>query len=310
MTDIDPVKLVLQSLDLHQQDHASAEKKKLRTLRGGNSGVITEDGKLIGKCGRLSALRFNGINIEEHGLDKILMFQGGFSSEDFWLKHLKRTWDGDILCEEEIPIQWYTTSGITVSGRPDMVLCKDGKLEMGIELKKASSLWTARDVYLQNRPKMPHLVQAFHYMWQLKVPFKLIYTWYDKYPTPKWKTLGWPEPGEEGSEIIEYDDKGQPKNLVPGIRSFDLRLINGELYYRVTGTNSWIHTVLDIDGIERYYETVADMSVSRNQLTPRPLNVRPDGTKESWNLCKTCPMKEHCDKYENDPEEWWNKLPE
>lgn len=307
---IDPVEMVLAGLAKHQSDHKKNEKKKLHTLRGGNSGVITSDGKLIGKCGRLSALRFNGISIEEHGLSKQLMFQGGFNNEDWWLKYLKTQWPGDILCEEEIPIQWYTDNGVTVTGRPDIVLAQDGVLKLGIELKKASSLWTARDVAFQARPKMPHLVQAFHYMWQLRVPFKLIYTWYDQYPTPDWKNLNWPEPGSPGSELIEYNEKGRPKNMLPGIRSFDLRLVNTELYYRVTGTNEWTKTVLDIPGIQRYYEEVAVMSIEKDRLTPRPLNVRPDGTKESWNICKNCPMVEHCNKYEDNPTDWWSKLDE
>jgi hypothetical protein len=309
MSDIDPVALLIESIELEQKAHSKDEKKKLHTLRAGNSGVITEDGHYIGKCGRLSALRFHGIKTEEFGFSKLLMFQGGFLNEDWWLKHLKKTWKGEILTETEVPTQWYTTSGVTVSGRPDIVLAENGVLKMGIELKKACSIWTTRDVYFNKRPKMPHMAQAAHYMWQLKIPFKLIYTNNVQYYAPSWKTLGWPEPGEPGSEIIEYDDKGKVKNILPMIRSFDMRLVDDRVYYRVTGEEEWTATVLDVAGIQRYYETVADAALNK-KLTPRPLNARPDGTRENWSFCKSCPMSSNCDKNENDPEKWWEEVDE
>lgn len=155
-----------------------AEKEKHGTLRGGNTGIyIKEENKVYGKCAREAYLRYKGIQISEVDPSRKLMFEAGITNEDSWTNVLKQKWEGVIKCEEEIPTRWETESGIAVTGRPDIVLCKaDGTPVRGIELKLASSIWTCRDILFEDTPKFIHLAQAAHYMWQVGCPFELWYT--------------------------------------------------------------------------------------------------------------------------------------
>ena len=193
--------LYLAGLRARIKEHDDREKAKTGTLRGGNSGIITEGGIAAGACGRLTYLRAKGINPNPIEEERELMFAAGRSNEDSWLDALKRSYDGPILCEEEIPTHWITTEGTPVTGRPDIVLGKDDGVatedtkysyspdeewndgparafapHLGIELKLVSSLWTARTVLIEDTPKIEHLIQSAHYSWQLDCPFELWYT--------------------------------------------------------------------------------------------------------------------------------------
>lgn len=155
-----------------------AEGQKTGVLRGGNTGIyIKEKNLVLGKCARETYLRYLGIQINKVEPSRKLMFEAGISNEDSWTNVLKQKWEGQIKCEEEIPTKWETTNGTAVTGRPDLVLCKeDGTPVRGIELKLACSIWTCRDVLMEDTPKFLHLTQAAHYMWQVGCPFELWYT--------------------------------------------------------------------------------------------------------------------------------------
>lgn len=155
-----------------------AEGEKVGVLRGGNTGIyIKEKNLVLGKCARETYLRYKGIQISQVEPSRKLMFEAGITNEDSWTNVLKQKWEGQIKCEEEIPTSWKTDSGVLVTGRPDIVLCKeDGTPVRGIELKLASSIWTCRDVLIEDTPKFIHLTQAAHYMWQVGCPFELWYT--------------------------------------------------------------------------------------------------------------------------------------
>ncbi len=180
-----------------------AEGDKQGTLRGGNSGIyIAESDTVAGSCHRIAHLRSLGINLDKQGMaDRELMFSAGRMNEDGWFEALSRTWDGPILREEEVSTYWETTNGTKVTGRPDLVLVDKNTEQpvVGIELKLVSSLWTARDVLFEGKPKFPHLVQAAHYSWQLGVPFELWYTSRADFATnyianrvlPKYKSKNW-----------------------------------------------------------------------------------------------------------------------
>jgi hypothetical protein len=155
-----------------------AEGEKVGVLRGGNTGIyIKEKNLVLGKCARETYLRYKGIQISDVDPSRKLMFEAGISNEDSWYTVLKEKWEGQIKREEEIPTSWKTSNGTLVTGRPDIVLCKDdGTPVKGIELKLACSIWTCRDILIEDTPKFPHLIQAAHYMWQVGCPFELWYT--------------------------------------------------------------------------------------------------------------------------------------
>ena len=141
-----------------KKQDTKAEAEKVGRLRAGNSGLyIREADQMIGSCPRKTRLRMDGINsdqFEDLGT-KPLMFQAGLANEDQWDKVLEAGWvqgrGGTLKREEEIGIKWETRSGISVTGRPDIVLCdSEENPVMGIELKMVCSLWTARDVLRSN----------------------------------------------------------------------------------------------------------------------------------------------------------------
>lgn len=302
-----------------RDDHAEAEVKKLGNLRAGNSGLL-ESGEVTGNCPRVAFLRAKGIESEEIPFDKDLMFGAGRGNEDLWLEVLRPAWPGIIKCEDEIPVVWQTDNGTKVTGRPDVVLCdKRGKPKQGIELKLVSSVWTAREV-LGGRPKLPHLIQAAHYSWQLGVPFELWYTSRVNFAVAGWMQRHFPLHGAHGSDACDYNDKGEIKSTVPFIRGFQLKFqdVGGEkdvLFFRHVELDEreqenipWTETLVSIPRIKDYYEFVATME-KREDLGPRPTNYKHDGEKLKWSLCDYCGLKDHCDSWEDKGfKQWYQAL--
>jgi hypothetical protein len=191
-----------------------AEKTKSGTLRGGNTGMVNQDGQIIGSCAAQAYLRYKGIStgsvITE---EKELMFAGGRANEDLWLASLKQSYTGPILCEEEIPTKWETESGIAVTGRPDIVLCEEQKAMEStninpvcmIELKQVMSINTAYNIKFKREPQLKHLMQTAHYMWQLDCPGELWYTNRTNFEMPAWMLFRpFPKPNEPNSDYLGY----------------------------------------------------------------------------------------------------------
>lgn len=243
-----------------------------------------------------------------------------------------------VLREEEIPISWTTTNGTKVTGRPDIVICKvvekvlslidsdtpiisqtnwgiveyRGKAPrvthemvpvLGIELKSIHSMWTARDVLFSREPKLNNLLQAAHYMWKLNVPYRLHYKSYSQLGQGIAGGKGWvanlfPQQGEPGSELLEYNDKGNIKHIKQFEICYELEFgPTGRLQYREEGTDVWHSTIINRDDIGRYYEYVSKMAEDR-QLGPRPLTLHANGEKMNYTDCQYCPLRTTCDTYE------------
>lgn len=298
--------LIDQALELRQQEHGTAETGKVGSYRAGNTGIKIGN-RILGKCARKTYLRSNGVEHEHNDRLKFIMFAGGVMNEDVWVKDLAATWPGKILREEETPTSWKTPAGTLVTGRPDIVLCDSaGKPELGLELKMASSVWTARDVLFLELPKFDHMCQAAHYSWQLGVPFKLCYTSYVEYPIAGWMQRNFPKQGEKGSEFCEYNNKGDIKKMRPFIQIFDLQLdsVTGLLQYRLEGaTGPWKPTVIGTEYIEAYFSAIDNVD-KLGKLPSRPETVNVDGTKDGWSLCDYCPLKPVCDKHEGNLTQW------
>lgn len=170
--------LITEALDTLLREDIENESTKSGILRGGNSGIyVKETNKVYGKCARQTYARFKGIELQSIDPSRKLMFMAGVGNEDLWMQMLKKSFTGIIKAEEEVPTSWQTDDGTLVTGRPDIVLCKEnGEAVRGIELKLVCSVWTAREVLFEDTPKFEHLCQAAHYSWQLDVPFELWYT--------------------------------------------------------------------------------------------------------------------------------------
>lgn len=290
-----------------REEHLAGEKAKLGNLRAGDSGAMSRQGDVIGGCPRRAYVRTQlGIEVDPPTVDRTIMFELGKANETIWVDKLKRVWSGTIKQEEEIPISWSTSNGTRVTGRPDVVLCDDkGRPVLGIEHKAACSIWTSREVSFELTPKTKHLLQAVHYAWQLKVPYRLVYTQYVDYAMPDFAKKFFPL----GDPRIALNDKGQPKAVLPHetIYEIDVALDTGEVRYRLEPRDGadapWATAIFTTEDIVRFYEFVSTMADNKT-LGPRPASLKPTGAKMSYSECNYCPLKDICDKSEHSWEKW------
>lgn len=289
---------------------------KLGTLRAGNSGLMSADGDVTGSCHRVAHLRQLGIEIEVPDDSSLLMFQVGTANEDIVYQDLLHTAHESevILREEEIPTQWYTVNKTLVTGRPDMVICrreadeKHGLLTtpiLGLELKSVASVWTSRTVLFDNEPKLAHLAQAGHYMWQLgSIPFRLIYKQYANQAMPDFAHRFFPRKDAPGSEYIEYNDSGAPKCVRPFEIGYELQFLDGVLHYkREDVPDTWHESVVSTADIQRFYEFTSTMAADK-KLGPKPITCGPDGEEKSYSNCGYCPLNPVCKKKKLKYDEW------
>lgn len=303
-------------------EHAQAEQGKVGVLRGGSGGLSLSEDTVVG-CQRRAVLRFQGLDVSEaEGEDysKNLMFESGHANEDQWYDVLVKGWEGKILREEEIPIEWqveFDGLKVAATGRPDLVLCDaDGKPQVGLELKLASSAWTARDV-ISGKPKLDHLRQAATYMMKLseqvghEVPFELWYASRVNFAVSGPFMVGlFPKYGEKGHEYCKYVERkdrktGQPyievKDVLPFIKGYSLRwTVSGRLQFAEVATDgslgSWEDTVVTKTAIDLFYKQVLEQATI-GKLGPRPKALDHTGAGK-YDPCGYCPLKPTCDKYE------------
>lgn len=311
---------LLEARAAHRAEHVEKEKTKLGVLRAGSTGIISETGETAGACPRTSLLRSKGIEVDPPTPDKYIMFELGYANEDVILKQLQETVGKmpgyGILKEEEVPISWKTNNGTLVTGRPDLVITKNGKPTIGIELKSVHSLWTAREVVFNRKPKLVNMAQAAHYMWKLGVPeYKLMYKSYSQLGQGMagndWIIKQFPRPGEPGSEFIDYtvSAKHEGKYTIKHIKQFEIVYDlsfdkSGRLRYREEGHTKWIPTVISQKSIEDYFELVSKMEET-GEMGPRPSAVDIHGDKENYTQCKYCPLNDICDSYQKKGYDKW-----
>ena len=282
------VDVFLEGRKLLNEAHAAKEKDKEGTLRGGSSGALVGD-DVIGTCHRRSLARMLGFDppTDESSYD---IFDAGFANEALWEEKLVAGWPGEVKFEEEIPIKW-EVNGVTVSGRPDAVLMKDGKPFHGIELKGVFSYNTATSLLYEGDPKTDNLVQAAHYSWQLGVPYSLIYTYSSIAEPPYWA---------KKQKNLEWNTK-----IYPFKKEFILDWEGDTLYYTIDGNRH--ETVITQPSIQDYYELVTNMRDQKDLFT-RPSNKDFKGNKLKWDTCKYCPFQSNCDKYEYEYNAWVDSL--
>lgn len=308
-------------------EHDKREQEKLGVLRAGNTGVLLDDGQVVGKCARLTYLRLIGVDADSDDPSREFMFAAGRTNEDSWIDLLQKAGVDRSLIkrEEEIPVSWRTKSGREVSGRPDLVLMKremkqvrpdymEERLvpERGLELKLACSLWTARDVALKGQPKTMHLMQAAHYAWQLDCPFELWYTSRVKYAIPFGNF--WPLQGQPGSEYLAYKQDGKPLKMIPFVVGYKLKWVGGDLFYgRIEHDGEvalWKKSIITKTGIINYYELVDDFALHggpQQQMPPRPVLLTPTGEPGSYSPCDYCPLSSVCDRHEQSGVDKWQR---
>jgi hypothetical protein len=292
--------------ELNRQ-HQELEETKRGVLRAGNSGAVTEDGAVLGKCARITLARFLGHQAPTPA-QRQLMFAAGIGNEDIWDKVLSATgYEGVILREEEIPVRW-TVPGTTieVSGRPDFVLADDQRNPLVVlELKLVSSYYTAMGVKYGTdpKPKTDHLCQAAHYCWQLGVPGKICYSSRVDWHVSTWDKKKF-EPDVPG---VEYNARGEAKKIYPFYQIFDVRIGDGGVVeYSVEGADEWKQTLITQQGIVEYYKLVTEMAEKR-KLGPRPSGLEASGHKAYFDQCdpQYCDFALACDRFEDRSFDEW-----
>ncbi len=287
-----------------RSNYKAQDARKLGILRAGNTGIMSAEGQFAGSCPRVTHLRQLGIEVDIPDDPTLIMFQVGTANEDIVYNDLIQTAQSNevILREEEIPIEWFTANGTRVTGRPDMVICRQGNIGehhtipvLMLELKSVASIWTARKVFFDLQPKVANLAQAGHYMWKLGVPGRLMYKQYAIQAVSEEAARYLPYKGAPRSEFIEYDDSThKPRTVRPFEITYELEFdTNGVLQYRPEGTEQWTDSCVTRQDIERYYEFVSQME-STGVLGARPLAVKPNGDEYSYKLCKYCKLWDIC----------------
>lgn len=293
-------------------NYKAEDEKKLGVLRAGNSGIMNTEGEVAGSCHRVAHLRQLGIELDPPSDSTQIMFQLGVASETQVYEDLVRTSAPNevVLRETEIPIEWFTSNGTKVTGRPDMVICQedpDGtvvhptprphrKLKplLVCELKSVASVWTSRSVLFEGKPKLANLAQVAHYMWKLGVPGRLMYKQYALQAMPDFAHKLFPRPDEPGAEYIDYNPQGKPKAVRPFEIVYEVEFTDaGVLRFRREGLGEWTDTIVNKADIERYYEYISTMA-STGSLGPRPLTLDATGVKLSFSMCSYCPLDKLC----------------
>lgn len=344
-------------LDLFREGQANLaatgkaeEATKSGILRGGNSGLLLPDGRFAAQCPNLTWLRYQGVSSDNQAVgSRELMFEAGRTNEIAWKTVLEASsWPGKILCEEDVPVRWKTSSGVPVTGRPDMVLVDEtGKNTVGIELKLVSAIWTARTVLLNAMPKLSHLAQVSHYSLKLGVPFELWYTNRTDFETKADFSLkAYPRYGEDLSEFFTYrfhenrvrpetgtvskiplteaqyltqrrtpDGKKKieatPAKYKPFVAGYSVQFDRlGRVWYTAIGRTGAETTMSVVSGpaIEGFYEAVASLS----HVQPEPVTLKANGKPEGYDLADYCSLGKLCCRYQEGIEasDWKEKVVE
>lgn len=325
--------LVHLGFSLRDVKRATDEAVKTPAYRAGNSGALSPNGEPIGACPRLAMLRYYRIESEAHATAIKFMFDGGLGNEDLWVKLLEDAGvpSSSILREEQLATSWYTTSGVPVTGRPDIgLLDSEGRLTRCLELKQASSLWTGKAVLGEGKPKDAHLIQAAHYFWQINQPgympegrpdaapvegrivgYELWYVSRAIFPIGRTFTGFFRKLLKGLGNFIEWADNSdvEIKSLLPFKVGYRLDWdTSGRLIYQrldIDGTEGqWETTLITADSIRSFYEHV-DASRRLNKLPKRVSKLDVKGHTKSYSNCKYCPLSQVCDKSETKGLDAW-----
>ena len=278
-----------------QAEHAKLEAEKAGNLRGGDSGCMV-NGEVYG-CHRQSIARALGLEIPPDA-NSLLFFAAGYGMEDQIAAKLIAGWQGEVLQEEDVPVQWSVPSGRQVTGRPDFML-RTHKSGVGIELKTIVSTNSAKQVGLLHKPQTKHLCQAAHYSWQHNTPWILTYVSPARYNCTNNKIKGTGQFEYPGQYYLKID---------PFRAHFYLRFDDeGTLVYRHPKYAKEISTVITQQGIQDYYHLI-DECLEKKTLYFPPINRYADGSKMPYEHVKYCEACTAAEQAQGDWQHWLDEL--
>lgn len=303
------IELINQGIANMQAKHAEGETLKLGNLRIGSSGVLAMGGKVLGHCMRKAYLRQQGIDLDDTPENREHMFAAGRANEDIWLELLTAAAEPGITIkrEEEFPVNVKLNNGTNLTGRPDIVLHQDGVPIRILELKAASSLYTAIDTGILLKPKLAHVIQAMHYSMRLNLPVELWYASRVDFAITEFIKTKQPALSAKGNPRLEYGWNGSAKKILPYLQGYELSVQdNGQVCYKAIGQPDakLEHTVVTVEGILAFFEQVSEMKNS-NILPPKPSKVDLDGGEAPWSLCDYCVLKPVCTNHKDKQIDTW-----
>lgn len=289
---IDLRKLLEAGYAQKRQLHAEKEAAVRGHPRVGSSGCV-ENGEVYGTCHRVVLARSLGLE-KEPELDTQIMWLAGETNELGWEEILGLSgFDGTITHQYYVK---HKIDGVPleVLGHPDIVLERDGKPVMGIELKGIFGNSTAISTKYDLRPKTDNLIQTAAYSYMLDVPYALAYT------NPSWI-----------SNQYWAQKKYGEKHMLPFYSIFYLKWIDDRVYYwhESQDESDAVRTVITKEGIQDFYRLVEEMKHEKD-LGPRLNAAYPDGTENRWGKeagCAFCNFKTACDKTA-DYDEWIDEI--
>ena len=269
------------------------------------AGIYLEDKETTaGTCHRMALLGYFGIELPNEKAVRI-MFEGGHGNEYVYHNIFKEGFDG-FETEKECAIETKTEEGDKIGGTPDAILHKGKTRSLGIEFKSLVSYHSAKNQAIKYKePKINNLIQTVCYSGLLQLPFELWYTNRNFFHN-HYKDLD----ALRGSPFVATNAKGDPMKIDP----FELRFkvgFNGE-----TAT----HQALDFDRVDAPKDTVVTVKAIKDffefcsflknekDLGPRPENLRTNGQKLAYKMCQYCDLKDICNKYEDNYDEWFDRV--
>lgn len=285
------IKIYDDGREVMQKEHKIKEATQLGVFRGGNTGALIGT-SVIGACHRKVLARSLGINTPIN-TPSLGYFDAGYSNEVMWEEKYKKAWPHEIKFESECATKWTTSNGYDVTGSPDLMLFKDDKPVLGLELKALAASGSASTVYHSDKPKTENLLQTAHYSMEWKTPFILVYTY-------------------NGNTFVPYWDKktyNVPKDkmkILPFKSEFHLGWEDGKLHY-ISNKGKRVDTLVTEDSIRNFYELVGDMAAQKT-LYDRPAQMEADGTRAKWDPCGLCEFRSACDNYEQDYDRWMDEV--
>lgn len=306
--------LYLKGREIEQADHQEAEKGKLGNLRGGSTGCLTSHGEVYGTCHRKALARLKGhqAQIEEISF---AWFDAGYANEDAWEQKLQKSVAAlgpgyELKSEEECPVTW-EINGRKVTGRPDLMVFKDGKPEMGLELKVVCAVKSAVSIYCEDKPKVDNILQAAHYSMIHGCPFTLVYSWRSRARVPGWAERYKDKLNMYYEKTFTNSKTGRSFTkreyaIDPFIKEFLIGFDDDVIYY-VTEDGTRVDTPFTAQGIRDYYALVDSLEKEKKlytRLTQRDMK----GDLLPYDPCQWCPFIDACDQFENDYDAWLDKV--
>jgi hypothetical protein len=293
MPKIDLEKLLCEGENIKQQEHDAIEKEKHGQLRAGNTGIVTEEGDILGSCHRLTLARYLGYQPPNRPVSQFF-FHGGEANEHVYYELLRRSWVKKrgmrLKMEPHTHVQWTLRMEVPpeegkkrgkkvevpVTGRPDFLLQdEDENTLMVIENKGIQSAMRAKKALIAGQPASDALCQNAHYCWQLDAPGVVTYAAYSSF-----------------------------YKIQPGRIHFYTGFDQEGRFYFIDKNGNQVKTEITAEAIKRFYELIYMMTVLQKlgpMYSPKPVYQCDD---DDYNKCKSCPLREACERYNDDYMSW------